>query len=76
LQKGPVLDQHVLAGRILAEVDGQIGEINFADESAEGRHEDVAHQGRHYLAERRTDDHTHRQIDHIAFHRKFFEFRT
>src|SRR5450631_898305 len=60
LEESPVLDQHVLADRIFAESDGQVREIESADEFTERRHEDVADQRGDDFSEGRADDHTDR----------------
>ena len=74
LQKGAVLDEHILAGGVEPQAERQIREIHAADDFAQRRHDDIAHQRRHNFPERRADDHTDRQIDDVSLHRKFFEF--
>jgi len=73
LQERAVFDQHFLAGRILPEADGQVREIDAADQLAESRHEEVADERRDDLAECRADDHANREVDHVALHRELFE---
>src|SRR5260370_36527690 len=43
-------------------------------ERTDRRHDNVVHQGRHDFPEGRADDDTDGHIQHVAAHRKFFEF--
>ncbi len=46
--------------------DGEIAEIHPPEDQADGRHDDVAHEGGDYLAEGGTYDDTDRHVDDIA----------
>lgn len=52
----------------------QVGKIDPPDDQSYDGHEDVIDQRGHNRCERRTDDDTHRHVDHIAANGKFFEF--
>src|SRR5580700_10326229 len=75
LDECAVLDQDVLTGGIFPQPEGQIREVEAADDLAQHRHENVADQGRHDLSEGSADDHADGEVDHVALHRKLFEFR-
>jgi hypothetical protein len=53
--------------------DTQITEINFAEQQADGRHENVGDERRDNFSERAADDNTDSQVDDVAAHGEFFE---
>ena len=72
----PYLNSTSLPVRVGADGDRHILEVDAADGEAEGRHDDVADERAHDLAERGADHDTDREVDDVALHRKFFEFRS
>src|SRR5580698_9350239 len=73
LDECAVLDQDVLAGGIFSQPEGQVREVEAADDLAEYRHENIADQGGHDLPEGGADDHADGEVDDVALHRKLFE---
>src|ERR1700728_4355344 len=51
LDECAVLDKDVLAGGILAQPEGQVREVETADDLAEKRHKNIAHQGGYDFSE-------------------------
>lgn len=56
------------------EADKQLAEIDFAEDEAERRHDDVVDDGGDDFPESRTDDHTDGEINGVAFGDEGFEF--
>ena len=52
----------------------EVGEIHPAQRQADRRHDDVLDQRIDDAGEGRADDHTDRQVHHIAAHGEFLEF--
>src|SRR5579859_663123 len=73
LKERAVLEQYGRALGVVAHSHRKVAEVDAADQHAERRHDDVADQGGNDLAERGADDDADRQVDHVAFHGKFFE---
>lgn len=59
---------------IAGEVEIEIGKIDFVEQKADRRHDDVAHEGSDYFSEGGTDNDTDRHVYHIAFDGELLEF--
>ena len=55
-------------------IDEQAGHVCFAQYEPNGRHQDVRHERRHDLAERRADDECDREVEDIPAHGERLEF--
>ena len=60
--------------RLIGEVDEEVGEIHFAEEQSDRRHDDVVRERGDDLAETCADDDADSHVQHVALYRKFLEF--
>jgi hypothetical protein len=63
-------------GRVVCfpKIDKQVRKIHVAQRTSDRRHNHIVYQRRHDFAEGCADDDADRHVQHIASHRKFFEF--
>src|SRR5215470_8645938 len=60
--------------RLVAKIEKQVRKIHVPQQSSQGRHQNVIHCRRYDFPECCTDDDADCHVQHVAAHRKFFEF--